>query len=410
MEESRKPLAGVTVVELATFVAAPYAARAMADWGANVIKIEPPNGDPMRMMGSLVNMPTDDEHENPAYDQQNANKKGIVLNLKHPDGMAALHRLLSKADVFITNNRQEALERMGLSYEQLSVQYPALVYGQVSGYGEQGPDKDRPGFDFTAYYARGGISGTLYEKDTSPLLTVAAFGDQQVSLAMLSGVCAALFNAKRTGRGEKVSVSLYQTALYCMGHMIASSQYGKNPYPRSRLDTANPFQAAYPTKDGRWIQGAVNAYDKEYARICRLVGREDLAQDERYNSFQKVKDCPRPFIQELDKAFRQKTADKWVAIFNEADLPFDKEALWEEILEDPQAWGDDILCHVEGYPEDEKLGTARTLVRSPVKFHNMGLPPYEKGPKIGEHTAQVLEQAGFGQDEIRKLLDSGAVK
>lgn len=408
--EQYRPLAGITVVELATFVAAPYATRAMADWGANVIKIESPKGDPMRMMGGLLNMPTDNERENPAYDQQNANKRGIVLNLKNPEGMAVLHRLLAKADVFVTNNRQEALERMGLSYEQLSPRYPALVYGQVSGYGENGPDKDRPGFDFTSYYARGGISGTLYEKGTSPLLTVAAFGDQQVSLALLSGLCAALFQAKRTGKGEKVSVSLYQTALYCMCHMIASSQYGKNPYPRSRLDTANPFQAAYPTKDGRWIQGAVNAYDKEYARICRLVGREDLAEDQRYNTFQKVKDNPRPFILELDQAFRQKTADEWVKIFDEADLPFDKEMLWEEILEDPQAWGDDDLCRVEGYPLHEKLGTSRVLVRSPVKFRNMGLPPYEKGPRIGEHTRQILAEAGLSREEIQRLWDSGAIQ
>ena len=140
--EQYRPLAGVTVVELATFVAAPYAARAMADWGADVIKIEPPKGDPMRMMGGLLNMPTDNERENPAYDQQNANKRGIVLNLKHPEGMAVLHRLLAKADIFITNNRQEALERMGLSYEQLSPRYPALVYGQVSG--RMGPTRTGP--------------------------------------------------------------------------------------------------------------------------------------------------------------------------------------------------------------------------------------------------------------------------
>lgn len=410
MEKRYKPLEGVIVIELATFVAAPYATRALADWGATVIKIEPPRGDPMRMMGGLVNMPIDNDHENPAYDQQNANKQGIVLNLKHPDGQAVLHKLLSKADIFVTNNRQEALERMGLSYEQLSEQYPSLVYGQVSGYGENGPDKDRPGFDFTAYYARGGISGTLYEKDTSPLLTVAAYGDHQVSLALMSGLCAALFQAKSTGRGEKVSVSLYQTAVYCMGHMIASSQYGNNPYPRSRLDTANPFQAAYPTKDGRWVQCAINAYDKEYARFCHLIGRDDLADDIRYSTFQCVKDNPRPFIQELDGAFRQKTADEWVEIFNQADLPVDKELLWEEILTDPQAWGDDVLCHVDGYPKHETLGTQRTLVRSPVKFRNMGLPPYEKGPKIGQHTAEVLGEFGYSQEEISHLQNTGAIK
>ena len=410
MNTSLKPLDGVTVVELATFVAAPCATRILADWGAKVIKIEPPKGDPMRMMGGLVGMPTDDENENPAYDQQNSNKKGIVLNLKSAEGMKIMHQLLSKADIFVTNNRQEALERMGLAYEQISVQYPALVYGHVSGYGEKGPDKDRPGFDFTAYYARGGVSGTLYEKDTSPILTVAGFGDQQVGLALVSGLCAALFKAKQTNHGEKVSVSLYQTAIYCMGHVIASSQYGNNPYPRSRLDTANPFQAAYKTKDGRWIQGAVNAYDKEYVRICTLLGREDLAQDERYNTFAKVKDNPRPFIQELDKAFMEKTADEWVKIFDDADLPFDKEVLWEEILSDPQAWGDDILCHVEGYPEHEKLGSSRILVRSPVKFREMGLPEFRKAPRVGEDTDEVLRWLDYSQEEICQMRASGFVK
>lgn len=156
--------------------------------GATVIKIESPKGDPMRFMGKLVSMPIDDERENPAYDQQNSGKKGIVLNLKSEKGREVMHRLLEKADVFITNNRQDALKRMGLSYEQLSGRYPSLVYGQVSGYGETGPDKDKPGYDFTAYYARGGISGTLYEKGTSPLLTVAGFGDTQVGLCLASGV------------------------------------------------------------------------------------------------------------------------------------------------------------------------------------------------------------------------------
>lgn len=409
MDQNYRPLNGVTVVELATFVAAPYSARILADWGANVIKVEPPKGDPMRQMGGLLNMPTD-EDENVAFDQQDANKHSIVLNLKDPDAMAAMHRLLEKADVFITNNREDALLRMELSYEQLKDKYPKLIYGHVSGFGEDGPHKNRPGYDFTSYYARGGISGTLYEKGTSPVMTVAAFGDEQVSMALASGICAALFNATRTGKGEKVSVNLFQTALSAMGHLIASSQYGKNPYPRSRLDTANPFQAAYPTKDGRWIQGGVNQYDKEYAHICRLVGREDLAVDERFNTFQKVKDNPRPFIMELDKAFRQKTADEWVAIFEEADLPFEKEALWEEILEDPQAWGDHDLERVDGYPEDEKLGTTRILVRTPVNFRNMGLPPYNKGPKLGEHTDEILASVGYTAEQIAQMREKGSVK
>ena len=410
MSNAQKPLSGITVVELATFVAAPCATRAMADWGADVIKIEPPKGDPMRMMGGLVSMPTDDERENPAYDQQNSNKRGIVLNLKDAKGQEAMHRLLSRADVFVTNNRQDALERLGLSYEQLCARYPALVYGQVSGYGENGPDKDRPGFDFTAYYARGGISGTLHEKDGPPMMTVAAYGDQQVGMCLAAGLCAALVGAKRTGRGEKVSVSLYHTAVYCMGHMVASAQYGGNHYPRSRLDTANPLQAAYRTRDGRWLQGAINAYDVEYERFCRLIGRDDLAVDERFNAFAKVKNNPAPFIRELDKAFAEKDCDEWMAIFKEADLPFEKELLWEEILEDPQAWGDDVLCAVEGYPDTPGRGDKRTLVRSPVKFSGMGLPHFGKGPRIGEHTDRVLTELGYSQAEIAAMRETGSVK
>ena len=148
MELSVRPLEGITVVELATFVAAPSSARVMADWGANVIKVESPKGDPMRNMGALVNMPTQPD-ENVAFDQQNSNKHSIVINLKDPDGMAVMHRLLEGADVFVTNNREDALVRMGLSYAQLADRYPRLVYGQVSGYGEEGPHKDRPGYDIT---------------------------------------------------------------------------------------------------------------------------------------------------------------------------------------------------------------------------------------------------------------------
>ena len=364
----------------------------------------------MRFMGKLVSMPIDDERENPAYDQQNSGKKGIVLNLKSEKGREVMHRLLEKADVFITNNRQDALKRMGLSYEQLSGRYPSLVYGQVSGYGETGPDKDKPGYDFTAYYARGGISGTLYEKGTSPLLTVAGFGDTQVGLCLASGVCAALVKAKQAGQGEKVSVSLYQTAVFCMEHLIASAQYGNNPYPRSRMDLANPLQNAYETKDGRWLQGAVNDFDNRIREVLHLIGRDDLAENEEFCHFERISTHSRDLIVELDKTFREKNIDEWLEIFTAADLPFDKEAVWEEILTDPQAWAENILCHVGGYPEREDMGTDRILVRTPVKFREAGLCEYRKGPKIGEHTEEVLKELGYSRNEIDCMEAEQAVK
>lgn len=405
METNLKPLSGINVVELATFVAAPTCCRVLADWGANVIKVEAPNGDPMRMMGALVDMPID-EDENVAYDQQNSNKKGIVINLKSHKGIEILHKLLSKADIFLTNNRQDALERMGLSYEQLREKYPRIVYGHILGYGEKGPDKDKPGFDFTAYYARGGISGSLYEKGTSPLMTVAGLGDHQAGMYLAAGVCAALFNAKMTGKGEKVSTSLLHTAIFGMGHMIVSAQYGGNKYPRSRKQTSNPLQAAYETKDGRWIQIAISAYDKEFSRFCQMLGLNHLTSDEKYSKFENVKDNPEEIITIFDHAFKDKTIDEWVKLFNKADLPCDKEMLWEEILEDEQSWADNILSKVSGYRE----GKDRILVNSPVKFKNMGLPEVNKAPKLGENTVEILSECGYTTNEIDEFLNSKIVK
>ncbi len=405
MIENNKPLAGITVIELATFVAGPTCSRVLADWGANVIKIEPPKGDPMRMMGSLVDMPIDDD-ENVAFDQQNSNKRGIVLNLKDSEAMVVLEKLLSKADVFLTNNRHDALLKMGLTYGQLKEKYPSLVYAHMLGYGEKGPDKDKAGFDLTAYYARGGISGTLYEKGTSPLLTVAAFGDHQAGVYLASGICAALYNTKRTGKGEKVSVSLLHTAIFGMGHMIVSAQYGGNKYPRSRKDTANPLQAAFKTKDGRWIQCAINAYNKDFGKFCTILGLEYLIGDERYCKFENIKDNPREIIGIFDEAFKTKDVDEWVELFGENDLPCDKEVTWEEILEDEQVWADDILSKVGGY----KKGKERILVNTPVKFKNMGLPEVNKGPKLGENTDEVLREFGYKDANIFSMKEKGIVK
>ena len=398
-------LSNVTVIELANFVAAPSAARLLADWGANVIKIEPPKGDTLRVLGELVNMPIDNEKENPAFDLQNSNKKGIIINLKTSEGQELLHRLLSSADIFITNSRQQALEKLGLSYEKLSPQYPKLVYGHVLGYGEAGPDRDRPGFDFTAFFARGGISGTLYERGGYPMPTVAAFGDMQVGSCLAGGLCAALYQANKTGKGEKVSVSLMHTAIYHMAHLVTSAQYG-NVYPRSRNETANPLQLAYESKDGRWIQCALHAYDYEYPKLCILAGHPELAEDPRYCAFDQIKDSPQEVIAVLDEIFKEKTANAWMDLFKREDMSCDIMMKWDEILEDTQAWEDNILCKVDGYTNDE----SRIMVRSPVKFREMGLPQYGKGPKLGEHTVEIMKAVGYTPDEVEKMIALGAVK
>lgn len=181
MSEVKRPLEGVKVVELATFIAAPCCARFLADLGAEVIKVEAPAGDPLRYTAVNDGRPQD-QKENTSYDLENAGKTCVCLNTKTAAGREALEKLIAGADIFITNWRQNPLKKAALDYDTLHAKYPKLVYGFVSGYGEKGPDKDLPGFDFTAFFARGGVLGTLFDKDSLPMLTIAGFGDHQVGM------------------------------------------------------------------------------------------------------------------------------------------------------------------------------------------------------------------------------------
>ncbi len=395
-------LKGIRVVELATFVAAPTAGRFLADLGAEVIKVETPSGDAFRNTAVNEGRPQGDE-ENTTFDLENGNKKSIALNLKSPAGKEVLMRLIERADVFITNWRDNALVRAGLDYETLKQKYPALVFAYVTGYGDKGPDKDLPGFDFTSYFARGGILGTLYEKDTVPMNPIAGFGDHQVGMYLAAGIMAGLYRAKTTGKGEKVSVSLLHAAIFATGIMLQASQYGhpSTQYPVSRKNAQNPLQIAHKTKDGRFIQIAMPMYDAFYERFMKAAGREDLADNPRYRTQAAVLDNLPEFYDIMVELFASKDLAEWMKILTEADIPFAVAQLWSEVLTDEQAWASDCLYAMK-YPN----GNTRTLVRQPVMFAETGLPDYNKSPYIGEQTVDILESLGYPENEIKAMLAS----
>ena len=261
-------LEGVKVVELSSFIAAPCCAKMLGDWGAEVIKIEPIEGDGIRVMGGTFKSPASDD-ENPMFELENGNKKGVSINVKSKEGVEILHKLLSEADIFVTNVRVQALEKMGIAYDQIKDKYPGLIFSQILGYGEKGPLKDKPGFDYTAYFARGGVSQSVMEKGTSPANTAAGFGDHYAGLALAAGSLAALHKKAQTGKGERVTVSLFHTAIYGMGTMITTAQYG-NEMPLSRENPNSPLMTTYKCKDGRWIQLALIQYNKWLGKFCRL--------------------------------------------------------------------------------------------------------------------------------------------
>ena len=405
MSEVKRPLEGVKVVELATFIAAPCTARFLADLGADVIKVEAPMGDPLRYTAANEGRPLD-QKENTSYDLENAGKRCISLNIKSPEGREVLEKLIADADVFITNNRQPSLIKNKLDYDTLHAKYPSLVYGFISGYGEKGPDKDLPGFDFTAFYARGGILGPLRDKTSTPMLTVQGFGDHQVAMNLAAGVLAALFKAKMTGEGDQVVVSLFHSAVWDVSLMLQSSQYGADSckFPMERWENGNPLTMVYKTKDEQWLQIAMPQYDRHYPVFMKAAGQPEMIDNPKFFPQKNLYPNRKEFSEWISALFLTKDCAEWCKLLDAADIPYAVAQNWDTLLEDKQAWASDIF-----YEMEYSNGNKRTLVRPPVMFKENGLPDYNRGPYLAEHTEEILGQYGYTDEEISRMLADGAV-
>lgn len=408
MEHAIRPLEGVKVVELATFIAVPAVGRMLADMGAEVIKIESSKGDNLRFTAPNEGRPLD-PHEDTTIDLENANKKGIVLDVRTEKGKEVLFKLLDDADILLTNWRPQALARQSLTYDDIKERFPKLVYGNITGFGEKGPDKELPGFDYTAFFARSGWAGSLYQKGTVPTNLIPALGDHQAALALTSGVLAALYRAAKTGRGEKVDVSLMHTAIWVQGFQIQGAQYGTEfngvSYPFDRRENPLPYQPAVQTKDDRFFQVMGPNFSIYWPRIMKAIGREDVLDDPVMCDQKAMQDAGRigEAYDIVQEGFRQKTAEEWIPILTGLDIPFALCKTYEEIPEDEQAWANDVFYKMD-YPRGPKA-----LVRTPVNFQTTPLPPYEKAPLLGEHTEDVLASLGYSEAEIKVMEDEGVI-
>ena len=348
MAEVKRPLEGIKVVEMATFIAVPAVGRILADLGAEVVKIESAKGDNLRFTAPNEGRPSD-PHEDMNFDLENANKKGIVLDMRNEKGKEVLFKLLGEADVFLTNWRPGALARQNLTYDDLKAKFPQLVYASLTGYGDKGPDKDLPGFDYTAFFARSGWAGSLYQKGTVPGNLIPALGDHQAALALTVGVLAALFRAKATGQGENVTTNLLHTAIWVQAFQIHGAQYGTEfngvSYPFDRRENPLPYQPAVKTKDDRFLQVMGPNFGIYWPLIMKAIGREDVLDDPILSDQKKMQDAGRvgEAYDIVQEGFQKKTAAEWMPILTELDIPFALCQTYEEIPNDKQAWANDVF-------------------------------------------------------------------
>lgn len=397
-----RPLEGVKVVDLTTYLAAPTTVRVLGEWGADCIKIESAKGDPARTQGAVFNMPYED-NENLAFDVANMNKRFITLDLKSEKGMEIAYKLLGEADVFVTNTRTKSLTKLGLDYDTLKEKFPRLIFAQVLGYGEHGPEKDTAGFDVTCFMARGGVFGTTVNKGDAPMIPTNGFGDFQVSLSLASGICAALYAREKSGMGDKITVALHHAAVYALSTGVISAQYG-NQYPKSRKEVPNPFNNVYRTSDQKWVVICCPEYDRDYEKIMTLVGRPDMVGNPRYMKCAEVNaaNLNHEVIDILDEAIGKFTRQDLLAIFKANDLAC--EAAYEplDMYEDEQIWANNIIAKIP-YPSGE-----RYMPTNPVNFNSLGVPNYHIGGSQGAHTIEILKELGYAGNDIEEFLSTGA--
>ena len=397
-----KPLEGIKVVELASFVAAPAAGRMLAEMGADVIRVESTAGDPWRFYGVNCGLPVADE-ENPLFDLYNLGKRDIQLDTKTPEGKEILLRLLGEADVFITNNRLKSLVRAGLDYDSLKDRFPKLIYGLVTGYGQTGPDVDSPGYDGVAFFSRSGMLADMAEPGGYPASAPGCVGDGATGAALFGGICAALLNRERTGMGDFVETSLFGNAVWLCGTMSAFEQYGYH-YPKKRSEMGALY-TFYKCKDGEWLHLAVTQHDRYWKPLAEALNVPELAEDERFKNAALISRNRAQLIPLLEQAFSQFDYDEIAARLRERDIVFDRMRHYRELAADPQAVANGFVKeHIY------ENGHSFMMAMLPVHMRNMDETGTGRGPQMGEHTDEILKQYGYSEEAILRLKEAKAVK
>ena len=389
------------VVDFASFIAGPSAAVILSDFGADVIKVESPAGDLWRIGHKIPPQPQAKD----AYPWHlaNRNKRGITLDLKSPSAQQVLEKLVKWADVFIVNTPHRARKKLKLEYDDVVQWNPHLIYADVTGFGEKGPDSELPGFDITSYWARSGLLSMTRDAGAPPTWPVAGSGDNATAVGLYSAIVTGLYRRERTGKGSYVTTSLLAEGVWSASVSIqAALCEAKFFAPHDRKNPANAALNVYRASDGTWFLLVVTP-DK-LAPVAKAIGRPDLLTDPRFSDPAKLAEHMPALTEILDEVFGSQPMAHWGEVFDGVHVTFGVVRGPEEVINDPQLRANDIVVPLEGAG-----GKLTSTISSPINVHGVAKVPAKRAPAPGEHNEAVLKELGFSTSEIDGLHESGAV-
>ncbi len=396
-------LEGIKVVEHATYMAAPGAGGMLRDWGASVIKIEPPGGDPARKFFQTIGT---DITDNPVFAFDNRGKQSIVLDTNTDEGRSILKHLTQDADVFLTNVRPGGLSRSGLDYENLSKVNPKIVYCSLTGYGLEGEDRDRPGFDVASFWARSGVAALTIPKGEDLFALRTAFGDHTTSMATVAGICAALIEAQRTGKGRLVEASLLRAALYALGSDFAIQLFfGRIGSTKSRKEQIQPLMNFFRTKDEKWICIVPRQGNEDWPRLCRAFGLEEFIESDKFSTAKARRQNNAELVEMIDNVFEKNSYDEMGKRLDNEKIAWAPVQTLAEVAKDPQVISAGGIVSTPSEIGAEDFNAPG----SPIRFPGADDGPKGPPPRLGEHTRQILESCGLKSSTIDEYFEKKIV-